>query len=290
MELERQKVWGKLAAFDMFFGGMGAGAFVVGFVLSLTNDMKWLALAGVLAGPVLVALGTLMLIIEAGAPRRAFRLLSGLSTSWMSRGGLIHALFIILGLVYAVPGFFIADWPGSPFLVAVGVVCLVLAFIIAAYHGLLMTQARGIPLWSSSVMPALSFFISLTTGLGLVLAMFPVFANLYAVEQLPDAERMLAGLGMGLTVGCLFVLWFLVSQRPNDTYAESINYLRRSVIADVICLFVAVALLAFTYLFGGRSAFPYITAVAGTALLVGGFIIRYGILRAGFYIPLRVYI
>ncbi len=290
MVLERQKTWGKLAALDMFFGGMGAGAFVVGFVLSLISDMKWLALSGVLAGPVLVALGALMLIIEAGAPAKAFRLMSGLSTSWMSRGGLLHALFIIFGLAYAVPGLFAEGWPGSGLLVTVGVIGVVLAIIVAAYHGLLMSQARGIPLWSSSVMPALSFFIALTTGMGLMLALFPVFANMYSADVLPDAERLLAGLGMGLSVGGIIVLWFLVSQHPNETYAESVVQMRRSVISEFVCLVVAVILLAITYLFGGRGSFPYTTSVAGAAMIVGGFVLRYGVIRAGYYVPLRVYI
>ena len=101
MAMERQNAWGPLASLDMFLGGAGAGAFVVGFIVNLMGGMRSLALAGTLSGPLLVIAGTAMLLLEAGSPLKAIRLLTGLwaerrfprldrERSWASSARRIH--------------------------------------------------------------------------------------------------------------------------------------------------------------------------------------------------------
>jgi len=290
MSLERQTVWGKLAALDMFFGGMGGGVFALSFLLGLTGNMKDLAMAGVLAGPLLVILATLMLIVEAGSPLKAPRLLSGLATSWMSRGGLLHALFVVFGLGYAIPGFFIADWYASPTAYIIGTIAAVLALATAAYHGMIMGQAQGIPLWSSSVLPATSFLTALYTGLGFILVIYPAFASGFTGDALQDVSNMLGWAGMALAVGGLISLWFLVSQHPNATYTESVHHMRGPVTASFVCLFIALAAMVSVFLGAGENYFWFTAPMGGAAFLAAGLIFRFAVIRAGYYIPMRVYI
>jgi formate-dependent nitrite reductase membrane component NrfD len=290
MAMERQNTWGTLAALDMFLGGAGAGAFAVGFILNMLDDMKLLALAGTLAGPLLVIAGTVMLLIEAGSPLKAYRLLTGLSTSWMSRGGLIHALFIIFGLAYAVPGIWQSAWVDSAAGAVLGAVAFVLALVTAAYHGMIMSQARGIPLWSSSVTPVLSFITALSTGSGFLLAVAPAFFSAYEAAAVESAMTALAIVGMCMATGGLITLWYLAVQQPNATYVASVRRIRIAIMVDVACLLLAILLLAYGLTLGEEASLIWMAPVSGVALLAAGFLIRYSIVKAGYYTPLRVFI
>jgi formate-dependent nitrite reductase membrane component NrfD len=288
MTLERQNSWGVLAALDMFLGGIGAGAFAVGFMLRLLGEMEWLAVTGMVLGPVFVATGMIFLLLEAGSSLKSYRLLQGLSTSWMSRGGLIQILFIIFGLGYALPGFWLPEWLGSGGGIAVGSVALVLALAIAAYHGMIMSQARAIPLWSSSVLPLLSFFTALCTGLGILLSISPAYTGLYSTNEVVVSMGKLGIAGIALIIGKLITTWYLVSSSPNDTYVASIRSMRAAIIADVVCLILALFLLSFGLAIGEETFFMWTSLVSGALLLAGGFIIRYSILRAGYYAPIQI--
>jgi len=288
MAMERQNSWGALVALDMFVGGAGAGVFALGFALSLTGEMAWLAFAGLVAGPVLVGAGMLLLLLEAGVPLRFYRLFNGLSSSWTSRGGLVQILFIILGLGYALPGLWLPQWPDSGARLAIGALALIASLVIAAYHGMVMGQARAIPLWSSSVLPVLSFFTALSTGLGLLLAISPVFVALYGAAEIESALGALSVTGAALIAGNLVTVWYLVSQHPSATYTDSIRAMRAAIITNVACLLLAFILLALGLTFGVAGYFLWLSLPAGVSLLAGGFVIRYAVLRGGYYAPMRV--
>ncbi len=55
---------------------------------------------GIFAGPVLVAVGTLLLLLELGQPLRFWRVLLRPTSSMMSVGALLISLFLILGFVH----------------------------------------------------------------------------------------------------------------------------------------------------------------------------------------------
>jgi len=122
MAMERQTSWGGVVASYMFLGGTGAGIYTAGFMLGLMGNLKLLALTSMVLGPTLVVLGLILLLLHAGSPIKAYGLLRGLSTSWLSRGGLIQLLFIILGLVYTLPGFWLSGWLSSGGGIVIGVI------------------------------------------------------------------------------------------------------------------------------------------------------------------------
>lgn len=290
MAVERQTSWGGLVALDMFLGGMGAGAFTVGFILALLGEMKWLAVTGIALGPILVILGLICLLLEVRSPLKSYRLFSGLSTSWMSRGGLIQILFIILSLGYALPSFWLSGWLDSAAGIALGSVALVLVLAIAAYHGMILGEAVAIPLWSSSVLPLLSFFIALCTGLGLLLLVSPAYVGLYGSTEVVDAMGILGILGIAFIVGELISIWSLIGLRPNATYVESIRRLRMPIIAVAVCFILALFLLSLSLGIGEVTHSIWTSLISGALLLAGGFTIRYSILKAGYYAPLQILI
>jgi formate-dependent nitrite reductase membrane component NrfD len=68
MAMEKQTSWGRLVALYMFLGQTGAGIYAAGFILGLRSDLKQLAVTGMVLGPVLVIIGLICLLLEAGSP------------------------------------------------------------------------------------------------------------------------------------------------------------------------------------------------------------------------------
>ncbi|WP_270295238.1 hypothetical protein [Eggerthella sinensis] len=91
-------------AWYLFFAGAGGGAFLLGSFVDFAlrvSDRPWLRYAssvtdaGLLAGPVLVALGAVFLTLDLGAPDQAFRLFFTPSGSLLSAGAWSIALFCL---------------------------------------------------------------------------------------------------------------------------------------------------------------------------------------------------
>jgi formate-dependent nitrite reductase membrane component NrfD len=270
----------------MFLGGMGAGIYTAGFIVGLISDLRWVAVTGMVLGPVLVILGLICLLLEAGAPLQARRLLSGLPTSWMSRGGLTQVLFIIFGLIYAVPGLWFSGWLSSGAGITVGSIGLALALTIATYHGIVLNESKAIPLWSSSVLPLLSLFTALCTGLGLLMLISSAYVGLYGSTEVMNAASLLGIVGIAFIVGQLISVGSLMGAHSSAIYAESIRRLRAPMITNVILLLLALLLLSLSI--SGVTNSIWSSAISGVLLLAGGFITRYSILKGGYYLPLRV--
>lgn len=288
MCIRRQTAWGWLVLLDIFIGGIGAGIYPISFILVLFNSMKEMATIGALLGPIFVILGLIFLLLELGAPIKAYRVYSGLSTSWMSRGALIQIFYIIFGLGYAIPTFWLPLWPRSGFGLAVGVIALILALIISIYHGLLLSQARAIPIWSSSVLPVV-FFTALCSGLGIMLIMVLVFSNLYGYVEIIETFTVLGISGIVFIVGELIALWSLLSSRLCITYTESVKVLRAPIILAIICLLFSLVFLASGLWAGkGIDLLIRVSVISGILLLVAGFIVRYSTVRAGHFYSLQI--
>jgi len=288
MAIERQTVWGNLVIIDTFLGGIGAGIFPVSVILYFLTEMRETAIIGMLLGPILVIAGLICLLLEVGSrsPLKIYRVLlfPGLLTSWMSRGALIQILYIIFGLGYVVPAFWLDRWLESVGGLVTAIIACILALIIAAYHGLLLSQARAIPLWSCSVLPLLSFFTALSTGLGLMLLISLAYIN----ANIEKVFSILGIAGGAFIVGELISIWSLLSLRPNLTYSESIKRLMKPMSVVIACLILPLILLVYGLSPYGITHLVWISAFSGILLLVGGFIIRYSIIRAGHYYSLQI--
>lgn len=186
--LTAQKVWGWKVAAYLFLAGMGAGAYLIGFILSLTNPALMLLskVTVILAAPLVIA-GVLFLLLDLGRktifPLVYLRPLS----SWIARGTIIVTLFVILDLIHI--GIWI--WPvtwlaGMPvLLLALGSVTSVLAVLTMIYTGLLLGAAKPIRFWSPVVLPLLFTVSGISTGImgaALVLSIYGLSAGI-VVEQ-----------------------------------------------------------------------------------------------------------
>ena len=288
MAIQRQTTWGSLVTLDMFFGGIGAGIFPVCFMLFSLNKVGEVALIGMLLGPILVIVGLFFLLAELGSPGQAYRVLTGMSTSWMSRGALLQALYIVFGFGYAIPALLFTGWAESGLGLATGIIALVLALVTAVYHGLFLSKARGIALWSSAVLPLAFFLTALGTGLGLILPILLAYTVFYTSMEMVSTLSILGIAGIAIVISQLIIIWSLLSLRPGITYTESVKTMGGLIVASIICLILSLVLLASGLWVREISYLMPVSAVSGILLLASGFIIRSSIIRAGHYYPLEI--
>ena len=203
-------VWDAFIAIYLFLAGLGAGAFVLG---ALTNWAKKPAarmkrIAFIIA-PVAVAVGTLVLVIDAKAgfanPLRFFMLVSNLN-SVMAWGVIILSVFLAVSIVDLVLLLVKKRTPK-----ALDIAGMVLAVCVAAYTGVLLGDAGlAFPLWNMAVLPVLFVVSAASTGIAAVL----LATRLAAPEEagalpllskaglvLPVLELVLVAVLLGVTAG-----------------------------------------------------------------------------------------
>ncbi|MDP6358458.1 MAG: dimethyl sulfoxide reductase anchor subunit [Planctomycetota bacterium] len=271
-ELSRQQEWSWLLAIWLFMGGSGSGLFLLYLFLDLPHAFGLLALATVLLG------GT-VLLIELGNPLRVWRTVYRPGTSWLSRGVLFVSLFLISGILSVAPAINEASWlPASGGGAATGLkwIAGLCALMITLYPGFFLSANRAIPFWNTPLLPVLFFGFALLGGSGLVL----LFSGL--LETGLSAIMTLAAIL--IVVNLILVLVYLLAMgRSNAPARESVRLLNGlslgwafwiGVIAVgmVLPLIVALSL---------QSAAP----AAGAAILFGGLLFRYCVLKAGVFVP-----
>lgn len=147
---------------NFFLGGTGAGAYVVGAVLSGFQRSPLLILASLL-GPVLVVAGFLCVAVEAGRPLRAPFVLRKVTSSWMSRELWVGGAFCVLA---------VADLLRPLLLLRLG--AALAALLLAFAQGAILWRANGVSAWSVPVTPPLFLASALTSGAGVLGLILPL--------------------------------------------------------------------------------------------------------------------
>ena len=274
MGFNSQREWSWLLAIDLFLGGLGGGLFLLYRALLLP---PWIGLLSVM----LVLAGGMVLMSELGHPLRAWRAIFRPQTSWISRGVLCIALFVItalLTLAPAVPA--LARLPGSghePVARISGIVASLCALFITLYPGLVLGASRSIPFWDTPILPLVFFTHSLMGASGVLLTALASDSLLAQHSQFENLTTLL------IAVNVMLILFYLIAIRGSGpSAAESVSRLQRGGLGwafGVGVLFVGMILpLLLVLLFA--SAFW-----AGACILSGSLLFRYCILRAGVYVP-----
>jgi polysulfide reductase chain C len=175
-----QDSWGLLIAGYLYLGGLGAGAFIMatlGDWLGLGLAPTFLGPIGgwawdwskalVLWGPSATAFGAALLVFHLGRNWfLAWTACFNIRTSWMARGFIILATFIVVGCLVAMVAVFGPFWPERLLVLwriaqAIGVA---FAFGTAIYTGILLQSIKFIPAWNSPFLPFLFLASALSTG------------------------------------------------------------------------------------------------------------------------------
>lgn len=267
LRFEAQSQWRILILIAFFTGGFGCGIYMASWFLDF--------LPGMLLGLLLVA------VVKGGAhvaylgrPERFWRALARPKTSWISRGLIGMALFLISGGLYAALK--------VPFL---GWLSAAAAIFVMLYTGYLMAFSPSIPFWNSALLPVLFLIYSAESGTALTIPLYATFTGA-EVGALEVVEIFLL-----LFVGTIIYSYLYGAYHSSLSAREAVRLLIRGRLA--LLFFVSVVLLglvaplaftALSYLGTASLTTMWLSAFFG---IQGALFCRWVILRAGVYAPPR---
>lgn len=286
--------WDWRIAVDLFFGGIGVGAFVVAALNSLYYKDKYPSVSkvGAVLSPLFVILGLVFLVSELGQPLRMWRTVTGFNVSSpLSWAGPFQGLFIVIGIVYA------ALWlrPGpSKARTALAVIGLPFAVVVGGYHGWLLTIVKARPLWNTGPATIAALLGFATTGIAAVLLVLCFMPKRKGANGLSEVrvirnlrDLLLAGLILqGLTFFVWWVSLYFGSAYDREALAganAATGPLFWSVGIGVGLVIPAVLEIGDLVLRreGTRPVNVQLTALAAVLILVGGLAFRYSVLIGG---------
>jgi len=269
-----QGEWAWLLALYLYLGSLGGCLFLLFRIFRLP---LWFAVVSI----GLVLLGAVTLLLKLGSPQRAWRAMSRPTTSWISRGVLFVAGFIIFGCLSIAPSIAALSWlpwnDGTALGNVLGWVAGFFALLTTLYPGFVVSNSRAIPFWNSPLLPLLFFTYAALAAAGAVLLGAPTA---------PSSLAQVAPLAEGLIVvnAALSAVYLLAMSRAGGSASESVHRLNRAPLGAaywigviLVGLIVPLAMLAWL-----KSA----AALAGACIQIGALLFRYCVLKAGvYYVP-----
>lgn len=303
--LKPQEHWRWIIAIYLYLAGMGSGSFIIGTLIHWIKDPSKLmeisffslhfdvAKASLLWGPVLVAIGAPFLILDLGIKRRFLYACLNPKTSWVARGFLILSTFILFGWITLLLSSFptLGSYIGTNGLRSLEAISWILAFATALYTGILLKSVKHVALWNTYLLPLLFLISALSTGsmsLGMgLLAMEKsllqgVFHSSF-IKSLMETEQILI-----LIEGIVLVLYLSRTNQINEQGAQGGRSVHLLLKGNLKFLFWGGIVLSGFFLpfvleslFSHFPEYPILFWFAGLSLLLGGLLLRYGILLAG---------
>ena len=266
----------------LFFGGIGAGQFVVStwFV-----DYTTSALVGLL----FVAIGkTLAHVIYLGRPWRFYRMFLRPRTSWISRGLIFMIGFVIFGAMYLAPEIGL-DWvpwdQDSSGGDAILVLAVMFAFLLMVYDGFALASCKSIASWHTALLPIMFFTYALAGGV----AMTYVTEIVAEGSGIAEADLVTIDAILLSSMVALVILYVMNLASSDTTGRESLQRLVRTRIA---IFFIGVAIiaglsvplsLALFETSTGTTVASGLLALSALLELSGDLAVRHSILRAGLH-------
>ncbi|NMF96393.1 polysulfide reductase NrfD [Aromatoleum toluolicum] len=253
--------------------GVGAALFAIAFFTG-----QWL-----LAGPgILFVIGAVVALLgHLGNPQRAWRAVTRVGTSWVSRGTLFIGVFAGLAILSVAAGYLGMIALQGPLALA----ALVVAVPVMAYAGMLLRSMRAIRLWRGPFVPLAFVAHSLATALVLAWAVMPLLAGAAAAPWLQPAAM------VALVASALVsVLHLLRAERSVGVRASfermfsgdlKTSFLVGACVCGIVVPLVVMAVLS---AFSGGAVTVLMLAVA-LCRLYGDFAYRNAVVLAGAYEP-----
>jgi len=267
----------------LFFGGIGAGQFVVSTWFFEFFDSAVIGILFVVVGK------TLAHVVYLGRPWRFYRMFLKPRTSWISRGLIFMILFAVFGAMYLAPeyGFDWLPWSTENTLgEAILALAIGAAFLLMVYDGFAMASCRSITSWHTALLPILFFVYALAGGV----AMTALSTLAIEGSGIDEAQLVTMDLILLSSMTSLVVLYVVNLASSNTTARESLKKLVRTRVA---VFFVGIAIIAGLFvplilaLVESTSAQETVAAafLVTSALLelVGDISVRHSILRAGMH-------
>ena len=292
---EGQKSWGWLIAIYVFLAGVGGGTFLFSFILNFLGMYQSVARIGVLVGPLLVLLGTFLLLFDLGSITKAYRMFTTPSTllaSWMVRGAWILAAFIICGLAYALPSLRLFEWlpwsQASGLGQGIGIAAALLSILVAVYPGFLFGVIESIPFWNTSALPPLFLLSGLDTGISVIVLIALSLPSSLGIEGF----HLLGTADIVLIILLLIVLgaYIEIVRQAGVTASASVHLLKTPMFIGgviILGLLLPLVLLVISMFVSDALVLRTLAGVNGLLILAGGLFLRYSVIRAGVRITIR---
>ncbi|MBI2316220.1 MAG: polysulfide reductase NrfD [Betaproteobacteria bacterium] len=274
VELKRQHEWGWLLSLWLFLSGAASALFLLYEMFSLPALFAQLALGIIVAGGI-------VLLLELGSPKRAWRGVSKLGTSWLSRGALSVGLFVVCAFLFLAPAFPAFAWlpwgAASGFAKVLEWVAGLCALVIVFYPGIFLSQNRSIPFWNTPWLVAVMVVNAWLLASAVVLL---------GASALKDGSRVIDLLPWAIVAAAVLSAIYLAAMNSAGGAArESVRLLTRGPVALAFWIgAVAVGMLVPLALLWAKSG----AGLAAVCLLAGGFLFRYCVLSVGVFVPSTV--
>lgn len=274
----RDEIWGWMLAVDFFFAGMGGGMVVIAGLSDLLAGPGHTSLLGNTLGPIFVALGAGMLILELGRPLQAWRVFLN-PKAILTIGAWCMLVVIVAGLFYASFGIGGASWADWGLIRTIlAVVCVAAGLVVAAYPGVLLGAHKARPFWTGPGMSGLFLLSSLITGS----AAHFLSGYIYPVNSAVSMAVLRWAL-VGI-LGAQFLLWlaYLWVKRNGGTEQEALataEWINGDMALAFWAGFMGLGTLLALMLLPARSA---VFQLSGAALaILGGALMRWMVVRSG---------
>ena len=159
-------LWDIRVSLDLFLGGLGVGAFLVGAVLYYMDAKIYEGIIkkSFVISPILVILGLVLLLTELGRPLNVIKTIYAINpTSFMSIGIFLQSAFVAVALFIA---FTVLTKNIQALCAKLVYVGAILAGLVGLYHGFLLTGIAKEP-WNNAI-PVIFFISSILAGSSLI--------------------------------------------------------------------------------------------------------------------------
>lgn len=269
----------------IFFGAVSPGLYVSSVLTDYTFGI-WLAIIMNFMG---YGVTHLMYL---GRAERFWRALMNIKTSWISRGFLFNALFGGFGFLYAASISGIAPFLSTPTAIgALKILSLMSAIAFAAYPGFMLMIVKAIPFWRSIMEPVIFFLQGILGGIAI-----QVIGNMiFGMEAEIVGALITINYIFALAVLVMLMIALLNKALHGGAGKASVEFLisggfSRAFIGGAIGIGLVapifiIAVAQSTGLDFKHYGFLYYISMAME--LIGIYLAKYGMLRAGAYAPLR---
>lgn len=287
-----QKHWKVKAALYFFFEGGGAGCYFIAVLVYLvTGWLSTFAGYGLAVGIVSVIIGAAFLWFDLGKKWRFFWAVKNPTMSWIARGIILVAIFLLLAASYTICSVWPLAWLDRMYSlkVAWGGVSALLALAILTYPSMLLRSCKPFKLWDNPMVVVLSVILSLLTGMAmLTLVLFGTILQTGITPYLSSLIRfgLAACNGLLLAEIITVVIYSLCAYGFGNSGRASIlrllgGDLRAYFVATVVVgwisplVFISVGLFA-----NGGAVTVWISLPSAILVLAGALLMRYLLLAA----------
>ncbi|MFC1862477.1 NrfD/PsrC family molybdoenzyme membrane anchor subunit [Thermodesulfobacteriota bacterium] len=259
-----------------FLGGLGSGLYLISLYLDFY--------IGMMAGFLIVLVGkSAAHLIYLGRPLRFWRGFLKPQTSWISRGMFAITIFVVAVALQLAPSLTQFSWlPWTGDNLVIQTFAVIGAIFVMSYTGLTLAAVKAIRSWNTGIIPVLFIVYSIMGGAGLALGMLSQIKSNINMQLIETITIYLLIVGAVLLGIYLWTTYDSTREGKQSVFellkGKSSPYFFVGVVA--FGLLIPLCVVSFSLI---SKLPPIILAITSACEIIGGFSMRYSILKASAY-------